>query len=74
MGQPRFGLVGKVFLAGAIQLSRDTGFRGRVGLHSLPQADPFYHSCGMTDLDIDPAVENLRYFEMTPAQAQAFLP
>jgi len=71
---PRFGLVGKVFLAAAIQLSRDNGFRGRVGLHSLPQAEPFYHSSGMTDLGIDPNGENLRYFEMTPAQAQTFLP
>ena len=74
VNQPRFGLVGKVFLAGAIQLSRDNGFRGRVGLHSLPQAESFYYSCGMTDLDIDPAVENLHYFEMTPVQSQAFLP
>ncbi len=73
---PRFGLVGKIFIAAAVQLSLDNGFHGRVGLHSLPQAEAFYlNECRMTDLGIDagPGGENLRYFEMTPSQAKIFL-
>lgn len=74
--EPRFGLVGKVLIAAAIQLSLDNGFHGRIGLHALPQAEAFYSgACGMTDLGIDtgPGGENLRYFEMTPDQAGTLL-
>ena len=50
------------------------GSDARVGLHSLPQADGFYtNTCGMTDLGTDPEHEGLRYFEMTPEQARAFV-
>jgi len=74
VAQPMFGLVGTIFLATAIQLSRSEGFKGRIGLHSLPQAEQFYTDrCGMTDLGMDPKKENLRYFEMTPDRASAFL-
>ena len=49
-------------------------FQGRVGLHSLPQANGFYaNTCGMTDLGPDPHHRELRYFEMTPVQAQEFI-
>jgi hypothetical protein len=71
---PRYGLVGRVLIATAVQLSVEEGFRGRIGLHSLPQAETFYATnCGMTDLGKDTKKEGLRYFEMTPAQAAAFL-
>jgi len=71
---PRYGLVGRVLIATAVQLSLEEGFRGRIGLHSLPQAETFYATnCGMTDLGKDTKKEGLRYFEMTPAQAAAFL-
>ena len=73
---PRFGLVGKVLVAAAVQLSLDNGFHGRVGLHSLPQAESFYRDdCGMTDLGIDfgPGGQNLRYFEATTDQAKIIL-
>lgn len=71
---PRFGGVGKLLMGAAIELSREEEFKGRVGLHSLPQADDFYrNSCGMTDLGPDAAHHNLRYFEMTPEQAEAFI-
>jgi hypothetical protein len=40
----------------------------------LPQADSFYAiKCGMTDLGKDANKQGLRYFEMTPVQAAAFL-
>lgn len=71
---PRFGMVGRVLIAAAIQLSLDEGFKGRLGLHSLPQAEEFYRAqCGRTDLGADKRKQNLRYFEMTPEQAADFL-
>jgi hypothetical protein len=72
--EPRYALVGSILLAAAIHLSREEEFQGRVGLHSLPQADAWYReSCGMTDLGPDASVQNLHYFEMTPEQASEFL-
>lgn len=73
--EPLYGGVGKIFLAAAIQISIDNGFKGRIGLHSLPQDDAFYTGCGMTDLgqDSSPGAQNLRYFEMTPDQAHVFI-
>lgn len=72
--EPRFSLVGTVLLAAAIQLSIDEEFSGRIGLHSLPQADDWYaNACGMSDLGQDAAKQDLRYFEMTPEQASKFL-
>lgn len=70
---PRLRGVGSALLTAAVALSREEGFKGRVGLHSLPQADAFYRRCGMTDLGPDAAYQNLRYFEMTVAQAHTFL-
>ncbi|CAO4171712.1 GNAT family N-acetyltransferase [Methylorubrum populi] len=72
--QPRLRGVGTALITATVALSEDEGFKGRIGLHSLPQADDFYrHRCGMTDLGLDPGYQNLRYFEMTVAQARAFL-
>ena len=69
---PRLRGVGTVLLTAAIALSHEEGFKGRIGLHSLPQADAFYRRIGMTDLGPAPACQNLRYFEMTVEQARAF--
>lgn len=71
--RPRLRGVGTVLLTATVALSNEEGFKGRVGLHSLPQADAFYRKIGMTDLGPDPACQNLRYFEMTVEQARAFL-
>lgn len=72
--QLRFRGVGTALLSAVVALSEEEGFKGRIGLHSLPQADRFYRDrCGMTDLGPDAAYQGLRYFEMTPDQAQAFL-
>ena len=70
----RYRGVGSVLVRAAIALSDDLDFQGRLGLHSLPQADRFYaEKCGMTDLGHDASHQNLRYFEMTPGQARAFV-
>lgn len=67
---PRFMGVGTVLIAEAVRLSLDTGLEGRVGLHSLPQAEPFYKSrCGMTELGKDVNYFDLSYFEFTEQRA-----
>ncbi len=70
---PRLRGVGSALITAAVALSEDEGFKGRIGLHSLPQADAFYSKIGMTDLGQDAAYQNLRYFEMTAERARAFL-
>lgn len=65
--------VGTALLLAVVALSDAEGFKGRIGLHSLPQADAFYHRCGMTDLGPDAALQGLRYFEMTAERAGVFL-
>jgi hypothetical protein len=73
LGAPqRLRGVGSALITAAIALSHDEGFKGRLGLHSLPQADSFYRRIGMIDLGPDSAYQNLRYFEMTVEQARAF--
>ncbi len=71
---PRYRGVGSILIRAAVALSEDLEFNGRIGLHSLPQANDFYaNTCGMTDLGADPDYGGLRYFEMTSEQAQAFV-
>ncbi len=70
--QPQFKGIGRLLLAAAISLSVSEEFAGRIGLHALPQAETWYRDvCGMTDLGIDGT--KMRYFEMTEAQARAFI-
>lgn len=73
VAEPRLVGVGTVLLAAAITLSMEEGFRGRIGLHSLPQSETFYHRCGLEALGLDPAKESLCYFEMTADAALRFL-
>ncbi len=68
---PRYRFVGSVLIAAAIKISLDLGFKGRIGLHSLPQSEDWY-ARNMTDLGID-LKKNFRYFEMTPEQAEEFI-
>lgn len=73
-GGPRLTGAGSIMMGTAIELSRAQGFKGRVGLHSLPQSNSFYaNACGMADLGADPNYSNLRYFEMTPDVADNFI-
>ena len=71
---PRFRGVGTILIRVAIELSKQEEFKGRIGLHSLPQSNAFYsNTCGMTDLGPDQNNQGLRYFEMTPEQAEVFI-
>lgn len=72
--RPRYRGVGSILVRAAIEHSLAEEFKGRIGLHALPQAEAFYGaSCGMTDLGPDPTKQGLRYYEMTSAQAEAFI-
>lgn len=68
----RYKGVGRVLVGTAISLSVDLGFAGRVGLHSLPQSESWYRTVGFTDVEFDSA-KDMRYFEMTQADAQSFV-
>lgn len=73
VASPRYKSVGRVLIATAISLSIDSGFHGRLGLHSLPQSESWYRDVvGFTDIGLD-APKRMRYFEMTQDQAMAFL-
>jgi hypothetical protein len=67
---PRYRGVGTVLLAAATTLSVDLGFKGRLGLHSLPRSEDWYERLGLTNLGSDSNKQNLKYYELTPDQAQ----
>lgn len=71
--QPRFTGVGLVLLHAAIQMSLDNEFKGRIGLHSLPQAEGFYERHGFQCLGVDPEKEDLKYYELSPQAANEFI-
>jgi hypothetical protein len=75
LGRPhRFAGVGTRLVEIAVRLSVDEGFRGRLGLHSLPTSEPFYiNTCAMTPVGPDATKQNLTWCEFTPAQADGFL-
>lgn len=70
MEQPFYRGVGTVLLAAATAISLDLGFKGRLGLHSLPKSEKWYDDLGMTCLGADANKQDLKYYEMTPEQAQ----
>ncbi|MEZ6060873.1 MAG: hypothetical protein R3C19_10950 [Planctomycetaceae bacterium] len=59
-----FGACGPILFDRVEQQSREEGFKGRIGLHALPQAERFYEEkCGMTPLGRDASKQGLLYFE-----------
>ena len=71
--KPRYKGVGRVLLGTAISLSLKLEFKGRVSLHSLPQSESWYRTqAGFTDGGYD-TTKKMQYFEMTEAQAVAFI-
>lgn len=65
IGKPRKILgCGSALLGVAFRVSRRRGWRGRVGLHSLPGALKFYRGHGFIDLGPDPAEQGLTYMEL----------
>lgn len=70
--EPVFSGAGLIMIRTCVELSIAEGLRGRIGLHSLAQAEQFYQRCGMTEMGVDPDCDDLKYFEMTEEQAKAF--
>lgn len=71
---PIFKGVGVRLVQTAARLSLDEGFKGRVGLHSLPQSIPFYTlGCEMNAMGPDPKYDNLEYFELAAAKVADLL-
>jgi hypothetical protein len=74
VGEPIYKGVGQLLLFAAVSLGFEEDLDGRVGLHSLSGADAFYRDViGMTDFGPDDGNYGMRYFEMSSAQARAFL-
>lgn len=46
----RYRAIGTLLFDVAMMWSFELGFQGRIGLHSLPDPEPFYQQLGMTDL------------------------
>lgn len=71
--QPKYQGIGSLLMRAAVWKSMDEGFKGRLGLHSLPQSQGFYTGiCGMENLGGDAAYQGLSYFEMTEEKAKQF--
>jgi len=68
-----FKMIGTRLLQRAVTQSLEEGFGGRVGLHSLLQAESFYSKHGMTRLGIEEGGEQLSYFEFSRDAAEKFL-
>lgn len=72
---PYYGGVGRVLIAAAIELSFRAGQSGRIGLHSLPEAERFYESSiQMNRIGPDPNYNRLIYFELSETRAQELRP
>lgn len=71
--RPRYSGVGTILMAAAVQTSIEAEFKGRIGLHALPQAEKFYECHGMVDFGTDPDKEHLKYYELSSEAAAKFL-
>ena len=60
---PYLAGVGRTLLLLARQRSVELGYGGRVGLHSLPRTEAFYHRNNMAGYGSDPDKDGLVYFE-----------
>jgi|HubBroStandDraft_5_1064220.scaffolds.fasta_scaffold14977_1 hypothetical protein len=70
----QFRSVGTRLFEAAVLQSDEEGFKGRLGLHSLPGSEGFYvKECGMTPVGRDPHKQNLLWCEFTPEQAHRYL-
>ncbi len=73
VSEPQYGLIGARMIEAAIRLSLGEGFRGRVGLLSLPQAEGFYaKKCGMIRVE-EAGRHGMAWYELTQEGADIFL-
>ena len=70
---PQYLGVGQMLVREATRRSVEIGFRGRVGLHSLPQVVSFCErKCGFLGCGPDSEYHGLVYFEFTAERGAAF--
>lgn len=70
----RYDGVGYLLIGEAVRASVGRAAGGRVGLHSLPQTEPFYETkCRMTRVGPDPGYYGLVYFEYADGVAAEWL-
>lgn len=71
---PKHKAVGRILFAVAVQLSREEGLQGRVGLHSLPGAASWYlDKLGLVSFGPDSHYKGLEYFELKAEDAVKML-
>lgn len=70
--RPKYKGSGRILLATAVSLSKELEFKGRLGLHSLPESETWYDPSRFTDCGFDD-VKRMQYYEMTEEQANQFL-
>ncbi|MFD1122441.1 GNAT family N-acetyltransferase [Methylophilus flavus] len=70
--EPKYRGVGTILLSAAIQTSMELGFKGRLGLYSLPGAESFYECYKFESLGIDTR-SSLKYYELSAESAAEFL-
>lgn len=68
--KPTLTGLGSQLVQVAVALSVSEEFRGRVGLHSLPQSEAWYKNRGFTNLGPDLHKQGLAYLERPAAQPQ----
>lgn len=74
VAQSEVELTGYALVTAAIRISQESGFDGRIALHSVPGAVGFYtNKCGMTSLGPDQLHQGMLYFEMSAAHASDFI-
>lgn len=71
--KPKYKGVGTILLSTAIQTSMDLDFKGRIGLHSLPQSESYYECHNFECFGQDVDKQNLKYYEFSAKQAAEFL-
>lgn len=65
--------IGRLLVTHTITTGISLGSQGRVGLHSLVAACPFYDRLGFKNFGVDPAERGMTYFELLPDAAQSLL-
>jgi hypothetical protein len=73
---PKYKGSGTLLIRAAVERSIELGYKGRLGLHALPQAESFYRDrCKMADLDVDTTGphKGLRCFEFTSELSDKFI-
>ena len=67
---PKYKGIGTNLITFAITLSMNLGFAGKIGLHSVKEAEEFYQKLGFIDLGNDINYKNFKYLELSADNAK----